>query len=61
MPELEYHPAAHDEVVRAFEWYDQVDSQVSQKFKVELDRAERLVVRSPTAWGPYFHGTQGLR
>lgn len=61
MPDLEYHPAARDEVVRAFEWYRQVDEQVAQKFKIELDRAERLVLRSPSAWGPYLHGTKGFR
>ncbi len=61
MPELEYHPGAKDEVVAAHQWYDQIDKQVAKKFKIELARAEALVMRAPTAWGPYFHGTRGYR
>lgn len=61
MLDLEYHPAARDEIVRAFEWYDEIDDQVGQKFKLELERAERLVSRSPLSWGIYFHGTKGFR
>ena len=49
--ELECHPAAHDEVVGAFEWYNQIDTQVAEKFKLELDRAEKLILRAPAAWG----------
>ncbi len=59
--ELEYHRDAADEVAHAVEWYEQIDSQVATKFKLELARAERLVLRSPAAWGPYFHGTKGFR
>ena len=61
MLELEYHPAARDEVIRAFRWYDEIDGQVGQKFKLELERAEQRVLSSPSSWGPYFHGTKGFR
>lgn len=61
MPELDYHPAARDEVLRAFQWYDEIDDQVGLKFKLELERAERLVAQSPQSWGPYFHETKGFR
>jgi hypothetical protein len=42
--ELEYHAAASDEVAKAVDWYEQIDSQVADKFKLELARAERLGV-----------------
>ncbi len=59
--EIQYHPAAAEEVVRANNWYENIDPNVAQKFKRELDRAERLVSRSPAAWASYFHGTSGFR
>jgi len=59
--EIQYHPAAADEVVRANSWYKDIDPNVAQKFKLELDRAERLVIRSPATWASYFHGTNGFR
>ena len=61
MAELEYHPEASDEVAQAFAWYSEVDPEVGGRFKVELDRAERLVQRSPETWGPYLHDTRGYR
>ena len=35
--EIQYHPAAADEVVRANSWYKDIDPNVAQKFKLELD------------------------
>lgn len=61
MAEPEYHPEASDEVANAFAHYASVNSEVGERFKLELDRAEKLVQRSPDSWGPYFHGTQGFR
>ena len=49
--ELEYHPAASDEVARAVKWYEEIDSRLAEKFKLELARAEKLVLRSPATWG----------
>ena len=34
--ELEYHRDAADEVAHAVEWYEQIDSQVATKFRLEL-------------------------
>ena len=59
--ELKYHPAASDEVARAVKWYEEIDSRLADKFKLELARAERLVLRSPATWGPYLHGSNGFR
>lgn len=59
--DLEYHPAASDEVAEAYEWYGGIDPAVGQSFKMELERAESLVLRSPGSWAPYLHGTQGFR
>jgi plasmid stabilization system protein ParE len=59
--QLEYHPRASDEVAEAFVWYSEVDPEVAERFKLELDRAERLVQRSPQAWGRYLHDTRGFR
>lgn len=61
MTELEYHPAASDEVAQSFDWYYDIAPAVAQNFKVELERAESLVLRSPEAWGPYLHDTKGFR
>lgn len=61
MAELEYHPDASDEVADAFDWYSSVNPDAGERFKLELDRAEELVERSPESWGPYFHDTQGFR
>lgn len=61
MAEPEYHPEASDEVANAFAHYASVNSEVGERFKLELDRAEQLVQRSPDSWEPYFHGRQGFR
>lgn len=61
MAEPEYHPEAADEVADAFAYYESVDSEVGERFKLELDRAEQMVQRTPESWGPYLHGTQGFR
>ena len=61
MAEIEYHPEASDEIANAFDWYSSVNEEVGERFKVELERAEELVIRSPKSWGPYVHGTQGFR
>ncbi len=61
MTQLEYHPDASDEVAQAFDWYSRVDADVGEIFKIELDRAEQLVQRSPEAWGRYLHDTRGFR
>jgi hypothetical protein len=61
MPEIEYHPEAETEVFEAFQWYGKIDQEVCQRFKVELDRAESLILRSPNSWAPYFHSTRGFR
>lgn len=61
MPQIEYHPQASDEVAQAFDWYSEVDPDVADRFKIELDRAEQLVQRSPEAWGSYLHNTSGFR
>ena len=61
MIELEYHPKASDDVVQAFNWYSEIDADVAERFKLELERAEELVERSPEAWGSYLHGTKGFR
>ena len=53
--ELEYHTAASDEVAQAVEWYERIDSQVAQRFKLELARAERLVYYAlQKLWGLTF-------
>lgn len=59
--EIEYHPAAIEEVVDALEWYSSIDSKTGLKFKTELARAEKLIQRSPASWGPYFYRTKGFR
>jgi plasmid stabilization system protein ParE len=59
--QLEYHPEASDEVAEAFDWYSEIDPEVGDRFKLELDRAEQFVGRSPEAWGPYLHDTRGFR
>ena len=59
--EIEYHPAAADEVVGANQWYESIAPDIAEKFKLELARAERLVKRSPATWAAYFHGTSGFR
>jgi len=61
MLEIEYHPEAEEEVFQAFQRYGQIDDEVAERFKLELDRAERLVTRSPASWGSYFHSTKGFR
>ena len=43
MLKIEYHPEAEEEVFQAFQWYREIDHEVAQRFKLELDRAERLV------------------
>ena len=47
MAELEYHPEASDDVAEAFSWYASVNPDVGEQFKLELERAEELVHRSP--------------
>ena len=61
MAQLEYHPEASDEVAQAFDWYSKVDPEVGDRFKIEFDRAEQLVQRSPETWGRYLHNTRGFR
>ncbi len=61
MAQLEYHPGASDEVAQAFDWYRDVDPEVGDRFKIEFDRAEQLVQRSPETWGPHLHDTRGFR
>lgn len=50
MVELEYHPEASDEVAEAFSWYASANAKVGEQFKLELERAEELVQRSPESW-----------
>ena len=54
MAEIEYHPEASEEVAQAFSWYSEVDPDVGERFKLELERAEELVERSPESWGTYW-------
>jgi len=61
MAALEYHPGASDDVAKAFDDYSAIDADLGERFKLELDRAEELVHRSPETWGRYFHDTQGFR
>lgn len=61
MAELEYHPRAADEVADAFAYYASVKTDIGERFKLEFDRAEQLVQRTPESWGQYFHGTRGFR
>ncbi|MCA9158802.1 MAG: hypothetical protein KDA72_10770 [Planctomycetales bacterium] len=61
MAEPEYHPEASDEVANAFSHYASVNSEVGERFKLELNRAEQLVQRSPDSCRTFFHGTQGFR
>ena len=59
--EIKYHPEADEEVFQAVQWYENIDDQLAVRFKLELDRAERLVLQSPDSWSRYFHSTQGFR
>ncbi len=34
---------------------------VAVGFKLQLERAEKLVIRSPNSWPAYHHGTRGFR
>ncbi len=61
MVELEYHPEASDEVAEAFSWYATANPEVGEQFKLELERAEELVQRSPESWAAYLLETRGFR
>ncbi|WP_218933607.1 hypothetical protein [Rubripirellula lacrimiformis] len=57
MAELEYHPGAFDDVANTYDDYSAIDPDLGERFKLELDRAEELVQRSPETWSRYFHET----
>ncbi|GAB5514397.1 MAG: hypothetical protein Rhob2KO_21220 [Rhodopirellula baltica] len=61
MVELEYHPEAADEVAEAFSWYASANAKVGEQFKLQLERAEELVQRSPESWAAYLLETRGFR
>ena len=61
MVELEYHPEASDEVAEAFSFYASVNPEVGEQFKLEFERAEDLVRRSPESWAAYLLETRGFR
>ena len=61
MVELEYHPEASDEVAGTFSWYAGVNPEVGEQFKLEFERAEELVQRSPESWAAYLLETRGFR
>ena len=61
MLEIEYHPAAEAEIIECCQWYAGIDPNVAERFKFELDRAERLIARAPESCPPYLHLTRGFR
>jgi plasmid stabilization system protein ParE len=47
---VEFHPEAEEELVRAVDWYEDVEPGLGQDFALEVHAAVRAIASFPTAW-----------
>ncbi|UUO06952.1 type II toxin-antitoxin system RelE/ParE family toxin [Blastopirellula sp. J2-11] len=55
---FEYHPAAMEKSIAAYQWYAQQSVSAAERFWNELVRARTLISQRPQGWTPYYHGTR---
>ena len=55
---LQFHPAARNEALAAYDWYSERNVDAAESFQFALENAGHLIERSPDAWAAYLHGTQ---
>jgi plasmid stabilization system protein ParE len=55
---LSFHPSAESEVLGSFLWYTKRAPDAADAFQDEIEQSGRLILRNPSAWPPYLHGTQ---
>ena len=55
---LSFHPSAESEVLGSFQWYAQRNPDAADAFQDAIEQSGRLILRNPTAWPAYLHGTQ---
>jgi len=55
---IEYHPAALLEVMEVFEWYEQCEEGLGERFHQELSKAEKLIRKFPLFGTPKEYGAR---
>lgn len=56
--EVQFHPAAVEEVEATYRWYRERSSSASAAFRAELDRVVTLIAEAPERPALYLHGTR---
>ncbi len=55
---VDIHPEAILEGRDARDWYFSKSAQAEEAFRIELERAIRLIREAPETWPRYLHGTR---
>ena len=55
---LQFHPAAREEALAAYDWYSERNVDAAASFQLELENAGRSIECHPDTWVSYLHGTQ---
>ncbi|MBI5166220.1 MAG: type II toxin-antitoxin system RelE/ParE family toxin [candidate division NC10 bacterium] len=58
LPNVEFHPAAAEEVAAAVQWYRERSEEAARALVAELDRAVAMIAEAPERWARYVKGTR---
>jgi len=56
--ELKVHPEAATELIQAWEWYNNKKQGLGDEFFNEVERAIKMILKTPKSWPVYVHDTR---